>query len=170
MTITGLDLKSPSWAGLRGGYRIPYDPRPALRILEQGEASERAWKELWEELFHQGDVGEASYAAVPHLVRIHEARSVPEENTYSLVATIEGARQQGTNPPIPTNLKDAYHAGLSRLFHIGLREIERAKEPLLISSIIAVIAAAKGQFALARFAGRFDESERKEILTEAGRE
>jgi hypothetical protein len=27
MSITGLDIKDARWAGLHGGYRIPYDPR-----------------------------------------------------------------------------------------------------------------------------------------------
>src|SRR6266446_8362402 len=147
MTITGLDLEDPAWSGLCGGYRIPYDPRPALRTLELGGDTERAWKELWQELYHQGDVGEASYAAVPHLVRIHEARDFPEENTYSLVATIEDARQQGTNPQVPANLQYVYQAALRRLLEIGLRELASAEEPLLVSSIIAVLATTKGQLA-----------------------
>lgn len=163
-------MKDPSWSGLGGGYRIPYHPRPALHTLELGEDSERAWKELWEELLHQGDVGAASYAAVPHLVRIHEARGIPEENTYSLVATIEDASQQGTNLQLPDNLKEAYQAALAQLLHIGLREIEGAENPLLTSSIISLIAAAKGQLALAKLAERFDEAERKKILADAGRE
>lgn len=170
MTIAGLDLEDPSWSSLCGGYRVPYDPRPALRSLELGEESGHAWKELWDELFHQGDVGEASYAAVPHLVRIHEARGVPEENTYSIVATIEDARQQRTNPHLPANLEEDYHAALSHLLHIGLREIEKADDPLLVSSIIAAVAAVKGHFALARLAARFDEAERRQILTDARRE
>jgi hypothetical protein len=138
--------------------------------LELGGDAEQVWKELWQELYHQGDVGEASYAAVPHLVRIHEARGIPEENTYSLVATIEDARQQGTSPPLPANLQYAYHAALRRLLEIGLREFSIAREPLLVSSIIAVLAATKGQLALARIAARFDESERIGILKDSGRE
>lgn len=72
MSIAGLDFGDERWPGLRGGYRIPYDPRSALCSLEQGKDVEAAWQELSTELYHQGDVGEASYAAVPHLVRIYE--------------------------------------------------------------------------------------------------
>ena len=54
------------WAGLCGGYRTPYDPRNAIGKLREGDAK-AAWDELWQELHHQGDVGEASYATVPLL-------------------------------------------------------------------------------------------------------
>ena len=83
-----MDFDNPEWLTLLGGYRIPYDPRRALLALERNENAEAAWKELWDELFHQGDVGEASYAAVPHLVRIHASRGIADWNTYSIVAII----------------------------------------------------------------------------------
>ena len=52
------------WEGLKGGYKVLYDPRPALRELESGSPVEPIWKELWEDLHHQGDIGEASYCSV----------------------------------------------------------------------------------------------------------
>ena len=67
-----LELEDERWDGLKGGYRVPYDPRPALRKLYAQEDVGAAWEDLWQGLYHQGDVGEASYAAVPHLVRIRE--------------------------------------------------------------------------------------------------
>ena len=164
-----MDLDDPTWSRLLGGYRVPYDPRNALRTLERGDDdTEGAWKELWNELHHQGDVGEASYAAVPHLVRVHAARGLPDWNTYALVATIEEARRDGRNPILPASLRSAYEAAWHQLVGLGLHELERAEDPSLICSIIAVIAMAKGQFTLGRFAVNFTEDERKEILAEAG--
>lgn len=90
-----LNLDDPKWKELNGGYRTPYDASIALRELEAGED---AWDELWQELHHQGDVGEASYAAVPHLVRIAGAASEIDRNLFSLVATIEIERHRGGNP------------------------------------------------------------------------
>jgi len=66
-----LDLNDKRWAEMKGGYRAPFDPRPLLAQIETGKKLDETWYELTGELFHQGDVGEASYAAVPHLVRIH---------------------------------------------------------------------------------------------------
>jgi hypothetical protein len=57
-----------------------------LQKIERREDAAAAWQELWEELHHQGDVGDASYAAVPELVRIHRSESAVDWNPYALVA------------------------------------------------------------------------------------
>jgi hypothetical protein len=167
MTFDAMNLDHDGWTALEGGYRVPYDPREALRTLERGDAAQ-AWEELWTELYHQGDVGLASYAAVPQLVRIHEARGVADWNTYALVAIIEEARQAGHNPDLPESLRGAYHAAWRRLAEVGMRELPAAVDRTLISAILAVVAMAKGQFSLGRFAVLFTDDERKEILAKAG--
>jgi hypothetical protein len=93
-----LSLTDPRWRSLKGGYRRVYDASGALRRLEEGHD---VWDELWEELHHQGDVGEASYAAVPQLVRISRDGGHRDWNLYALVARIEIERHRKSNPPIP---------------------------------------------------------------------
>ena len=110
-------------------------------------------------------MGEASYAAVPHLVRIHAARGVADWNTYALAATIDEARQDGRNPELPADLRVAYEVAWRRLVEIGLRELEAAEDPTLVCSIIAVLAIGKGQLFLGRLA-MFTEDERNELLAE----
>ena len=56
------------WAKMLGGYKVPYDPRPAISRLASDTTNERAWNKLFENLHHQGDIGEASSASVPILV------------------------------------------------------------------------------------------------------
>jgi hypothetical protein len=48
-----------------------------------------------------GDVGEGSFVAIPHPVRIHRQRQVVDWNTYALAATVELARGVKTNPDVP---------------------------------------------------------------------
>lgn len=163
----GLDFNDPEWTRLLGGYRTPYDPRNALRMLEEGRDTSTAWAELWTHLHHQGDVGEASYAAVPHLVRIHVARRLADWNTYALIATIEEARQTGQNPKLPPNLRGAYEVAWHQLVERGLVELSAAEDPTLVTSIIGVLAMGKGQFSIGRFVLCFTESERRELLTKA---
>lgn len=103
-----LSFADPRWPRLTAGYRIPVDLRPLLRRLESGSDTGRAWEDLWRELHHQGDVGNGSYVAVPHLVRIHRERGVPDWNTYALVATIELARARGSNPEVPGTDRVSY--------------------------------------------------------------
>lgn len=64
------------WREFKAGYRTAFDLRPLLRDLESQRQPEATWRALWQELYHQGDVGEGSFAAVPHLVRIHRARGL----------------------------------------------------------------------------------------------
>jgi hypothetical protein len=91
-------LDDNRWDGLTGLYKSPFDPRPLLAKLETESDTAMVWDELWEELHHQGDVGDASYASVPHIVRIYRQRGVVDWNTYAIVAIIDLARTKGNNP------------------------------------------------------------------------
>ena len=156
-----MQLDDERWSKLHGGYKEPYDPRDALRRLEHGDAS--AWNELWERLHHQGAIGEASYAAVPVLVRIHQARGVPDWNTYGMAAMIEKARHDGRNPPLPDWLLQDYEAAWRKLEALTLADFWNADSYELIHSIIAVLAFRKGRITLGRMA-LLTEDEREEML------
>lgn len=84
-----ISFDDPRWDDLEGGYRIEYDPRPALLTLEDSPDDPDAWAELWEELHHQGDVGEASYAAVPYLAALAE---------LGTLAVVDA--REASNPPV----------------------------------------------------------------------
>ncbi len=150
------------WTTMLGGYRIPCDPRPVLIALERGDAA--AWEDLWTDLHHQGDVGEASYAAVPHRVRIYRSAARPDWRTYSMVALIEDVRREPDNPPIPDFLKPAYDAAWKSLVEIGIEEVRDATDPLIVSSIIGVLAFAKGLKTLGRLAKSYTEDELQELI------
>ena len=162
-----MDYDDPRWADLRGGYRIPYDPRKALRSLEDNTNVDEAWANLWNGLHHQGNVGEASYAAIPTLVRIHAARGIPDWNTYALAATIEEARQNRCNPNVPIWLRDAYESAWRQLVELALSDLHATNDATLVCSTIAVIAFGKGQSTLGAIA-MLTEDERKEMLDGPG--
>ena len=105
------------------------DPRPLLAQLESEQTRETAWHELWEELHHQGDVGEASHASVPHLVGIHRKRGTVDWNTYAMVAIIELARGKGNNPGVPPWLEEDYLRAIRELAEVGASEIWRFGVP-----------------------------------------
>jgi hypothetical protein len=153
------------WRRLTGGYRQPYDPRGAIKRLADGDSS--AWDELWEELHHQGDVGEASYAALIDLVHVHSERGVADWNTYAIAATIEEARRNGRNPPVPGWLAAGYEEAWRQLVLLGLRDFPNATERELVDSIIAVLAIAKDRRTLASFA-MLTEDEKAEMLGQIG--
>src|SRR5271170_4614157 len=122
-----LSLDDNRWNNLTGGYRMKCDPRPLFVQLESEQTRETAWHELWEELHHQGDVGEASYAAVPHLVRIYRKRGVIDWNTYAIVAVIELARDGATNPEVPQWLKEDYLQSIRELAEVAAVEVLQTK-------------------------------------------
>lgn len=55
-----ISLYDARWLDLTGGYRMSFDPRPLIKRLETDTDTTGVWQELWNELHHQGDVGEAS--------------------------------------------------------------------------------------------------------------
>jgi len=163
-----LGFDDERWQSLLGGYRARFDPRLALSNLESSHKTEEAWRDLWEGLHHQGDVGTASYAAVPHLVRIHrQRRGTDYWNTYALVAVIELARGRGQNPGVPPWLKSEYFQAIQELAEVGCVEVLRAKSPEEIRSILCVLAIAKGARTHARFLLEYSDEELAALETQA---
>jgi hypothetical protein len=151
------------WSQMTGGYRIPYDPRPTVAKLRLDPLDPQAWSELWNELHHQGDVGEASYAAVPPLV--DACMSGPRDwNLYALIATIEVERHRHANPPLPDALTDDYAAALLGVRDLALRDLATASDPLLVRSALAVVALAAGDLYLGALLAHLDTGEIRELL------
>ena len=160
-----LNMDDARWSGLAGGYRIPFDPRPLLLRLEAGQDIGTVWHDLWDELHHQGDIGEASYAAVPHLVRICRKSKSIDWNIYAMVAVIELARNQGKNPDVPNWLADGYFHSIQDLAKIGSAEVLRSSDPDTVRSILSVIALAKGLRAHSEFLVNYSEEEMRQIAS-----
>ena len=118
-----LSLNDPLWQGLEGGYRTRYDASTALRRLEREPSNSEVWDELFQELHHQGDVGVASYAAVPHLVRICVTNNYVHWHTFGLVGIIESERHQTRNPTLPDWFETAYHEAIRELFRFGFAHV-----------------------------------------------
>jgi len=113
-------------------------------------------------------VGEASYAAVPHLVRIYRNHVTPDGNTYAIVAVIELARDQSNNPAVPKWLEDEYFSAIQELASIGAAEVLAAKDPEALRAILSIIAIAKGLRTHGRFLVEFGEDELLEMESQAG--
>ncbi len=152
-----LPLFDERWRGLEGGYRLPFDPSEALSALEQGD--DGAWETLWESLHHQGDVGLASYAAVPHLARIAATASVRNWEFYALVATIEVERHRRANPPLPDWLAADYAAALAATQALALADLPASADDETVRAILGVLALCKRQLKLGALLSALDASE-----------
>jgi hypothetical protein len=159
-----LAYNDPKWRELKGGYKVFYDPTPALKKLERGIDTAGMWNELWGELHHQGDVGEASYAAVPHLVRIHQATRSLDWNLYALASIIEIERHRKTNPPLPDWLAKSYHEAWAALLGLAIDDLKRANDNTSIQALLGAIAIGKGMLKLGAVISNFTDDELLEIL------
>jgi hypothetical protein len=161
--VTMLSLNDERWTQIDGGYRMSFDPRLLLSRLESDPDTAAVWHELWDELHHQGDVGEASFAAVPHLVRICRSRGELDWNVYALTAIIELARKQGSNPDVPQWLSTGYFRAIRELAETGSREILTATDPDTARAILSILAIERHLPTHARFLINYSEDELLEM-------
>ena len=161
-----LEPDDPRWSQLCGGYGIPYDPRPDIRRLDGPGDRAAAWDALWQELHHQGDLGEASYAAVPLLVGLPLHSQEPRWQLYSLLATIETERHRSANPGIPAWLADDYQAAWRHIRECALTDLKAATDPLLVRSALSIVALAAGHVRLGALLNFLDEAEVVELTND----
>src|ERR1700690_2603995 len=164
-----LSLDDKQWQDLDGGYRTRFDPRPQLSKLADDKDTKVAWHELWEGLHHQGDVGVASYAAVPHLGQIYRNHNVADFNTCAIVAVIELARDNPKNPGVPEWLKQDYFRAIRELAEVAASEILRAKDLNESRAMLSILAIAAGARSHARFLLDYSDEEMIEIENRASK-
>ena len=161
-----LNYEHPEWNQMKGGRATPYNPVTAMQKLESGENADDGWKELWDQLHHQGDIGEASNASVTQLVRIHKEKRHLDWNFYALVSLIEVERHRTTNPRLPVWLEASYKEAWTTILELRLDDLRRTTDELNVRVILGAVALAKGLRELGAFITTMDQSELEEYLEE----
>jgi hypothetical protein len=160
-----IPLDDERWQHLEGGYREEYDASAALSMLEAGSgADESLWEELWENLHHQGDVGVASYAAVPHVARIIRRRNILDYNPFALAVVIELSRGRGSNPELPDWLEESYPRALTDMAEYACENFKRDWDSSLLKAALSLIAIVKGSRDLGELIFEVDEGYEKQLL------
>ena len=149
-----LPLESQRWSRLSHAYGDAAEIPKLLADLEALPADDTPEAEpyfsLWSALCHQGDIYLASYAAVPHVVRVMATASVPVPWTlFLLVSCIEIARQRGRGPELPADLEADYREALARIPSVVERVAAGQWSHLYCGAVLSAVAAAKGQVDLA---------------------
>jgi hypothetical protein len=150
-----LSLDDSLWSRLQHAYGDASDIPTLLRSLAAspgpapGSESE-PWHSLWSRLCHQGDAYSASYAAVPHLVRIACETAAPVDFSFFLLpASIEVARQHGRGPKIPADIAESYRHALARIGDCVSIHRSDPWDQSMTLSVAAAQAAAKGHIDVA---------------------
>lgn len=115
-----LALDDPRWAELRHAYGSATDTPILLKSLEANPnqeagdplTSDDPWNLLWGSICHQGSVYSASYAAVPHLIRIASLAADPSPIEYLLLPAYI---VRGRSAPMPPYLEESYTEAVARL-------------------------------------------------------
>jgi hypothetical protein len=115
-----ISLDDKEWLELQDAYGSAKNIPSLLSAAEadpspKRDGNEEPWFSLWSALCHQDKVYSASFAAVPHLLRIASAAPWPFAwDLIGLSICIEIARVRH-NVEIPSNLEREYTAALQQL-------------------------------------------------------
>jgi hypothetical protein len=151
-----LALDSPRWNTLWHARGEGGDIPGLLRQLEAQRSTSfsqteiELWDMLWDRLEHQMTVYDASYAAVPHLVRIASLSShAPGYDFFLLPAIVEVHRRLGYGEPLPDDLAESYRHAIQQLPQLASQFVDVPWDEALTRSIATALAVAKGHVLLA---------------------
>jgi hypothetical protein len=160
-----IELSDKIWKTLEGGYGIPYDPSKILRKLADSAFTDdvqHIFDELWENLYHQGDVGTASYLAVTALISICIGKRSFDWNYIGLCVTIENARLRGDNPELPQEYDDLYFGSITKFETYLISNFKSITDKESQRLVLSLLATVNGQPDLGHAIQKLDE----DILTE----
>ncbi|MFT3986753.1 hypothetical protein [Aestuariivirga sp.] len=146
-----LSLDDPCWHELRHAYGSASDIPDLLRQLSlstntQNDSTGEPWFSLWSSLCHQSSIYTASYAAVPHIVRIaNETKEPVDASFFLLPAAIEISRQSGFAPEVPHMLAIDYQKSITDLVEAVNFHRHEAWDGPMVLAVSAALASAKGQ-------------------------
>ena len=142
-----ISLDSPKWSELSHAYGDASDIPNLLRRLENmpsAEGEKEPWFSIWSSLAHQGDVYSASFAAVPHIVRIlSQDPTKADYSFFEFPAWVEICRQKKA-VAIPKELEADYFLALKNLPHLVASTAEREWDKNFLVSALSAIAVSKG--------------------------
>ncbi len=143
-----IDLNSKKWNELRHAYGDASDIPELLRQLEdapypQNYQSE-PWFTLWSALCHQYSVFTASYAAVPHLIRIAQNKERRLQLRFiDLIASIHCFRTAEGQDPIPDHIQKDYEFAIEQSLNLCYELIKESLNEDDLKGLLGSIATLK---------------------------
>ena len=163
-----LSLDSPDWAKLKHAYGDAADIPYLLRQLESfpdADGASEPWFSIWSALAHQGDVYSASFASVPHVVRILTASPALAPAVYLQFATwIEICRQKARFS-VPLELAAPYFEALSMLPSLVCAASSRDWDFDFLRIALSAMAVSKDSALMAQVLQELDQSAAEAFLS-----
>ncbi|WP_445370110.1 hypothetical protein ACH518_00430 (plasmid) [Methylomonas sp. HW2-6] len=162
-----LSLESSRWSELQHAYGQASDiPGLLKQLAEVPDSSDdkEPWFSLWSSLAHQGDVYTASFAAVPHVVKVLASSPLKAEFTYfQFPAWVEICRKKN-GISVPEDIAPSYFNALSRLPALVAAASAREWDETFLACALSAIAASKGQVAVAEAAQELSPKVAEEFM------
>jgi hypothetical protein len=162
-----ISLDSPEWANLRHAYGSASDIPALLRELEtlpRSEGNAEPWFSIWSALAHQGDVYSASFAAVPHVVRVLATAPAAASSAYFQFPTrIEICRQRH-KLAVPDDLSHDYFEALEMLAGLVCAATVRDWDSDFLRCALSAMALSKGFALMAEAVQELDDDTAEQLL------
>jgi hypothetical protein len=162
-----LSLDSQDWDSLTHAYGFASDIPALLQQLENlpsGEGNSEPWFSLWSALAHQGDVYAASFAAVPHVVRVLATSPTTAPSTYFQFPTWVEICRQRHNITVPPELSSSYFDALKTLGPLACAASSTQWNFGSMTTALSALAISKGSALLAETLLGLDEISAEEFL------
>ncbi len=143
-----IDLNHDIWQELKGGQDTLFDASIVLKKLQEANDPKeinQVLKELWQGLHHEGNLGMASYFALPALVKIAREKKIFNWLFLLICSTIEQQRHLKDNPQLPASLVKYYNQGLDNLKLYVLENMQNEHNKLTQTTALATLATCNGQ-------------------------
>ena len=162
-----LELDDPRWGELRHAYGFASNTPGLLRQLKSDSVStgrNEPWFTLWSSLAHQGGVYPASFAAVPHIIRVLANSPMTSDASFlQFPAWVEICRQRD-QVPIPDLLVAEYFDALRQLPALIAAAASRDWGSEYLACALAALAAVKGYGIVAEAALELNAENAEEFL------
>jgi hypothetical protein len=162
-----LSLDSPEWANLKHAYGSASDIPALLRQLDTLPSSEgyaEPWFSIWSALAHQGDVYSASFAAVPHVVRVLAAAPAAASFVYFQFPTWVEICRQRHKLTVPDDLSSDYFEALRMLAGLVCAASVREWDSDFLRSALSAMAVSKGFVLMAEAVQELDDNTAERLL------
>ena len=160
-------LSDTRWSEISHAYGFAIDTPDLIRALtsypESAGFDDEPWYSLWSSLCHQGDIYEASLAALPHIVNILELN--PQKAGFDFIAlptSIEISRLK-SGLVVPEYLRGAYFDAIQKLASLVPVFLVSNHDYNSVQAATAAIAVSAGKFELAELLLEIEE----DIIPEA---